>query len=232
MRPRIRLEVAVASAADAHAAADAGADRLELSAALELGGLTPTPGALAAARQSGLPVVTLLRPRPGGFCYTEAELSVMHRDLEWIDGEIAVGVLTTASEIDVRRLRRFPTARVVFHRAFDLVPDPFAALEQLIDIGVPRVMADAANHDLLRRLVEAARGRIAVLPAGGIRPANVRRLVERTGCSEVHGSFKRPAGDRNAPFGGHHETSADVVRQVRRILDRWTEGTPRQGSGR
>lgn len=219
MKSRIVLEVAVASAADAEVAAAAGADRLELSAALELDGLTPTPGALAGARRAGLPVVTVLRPRPGGFCYGEAELSVMLRDLEWIDGEVALGILNQASEIDVGRLRRFPASRIVFHRAFDLVPDPLAALEQLIELGVPRVMADAANHELLARLISAARGRIAVLPAGGVRPVNVRRLIARTGCNQVHGSFRRPAGDRTSPFGGHHETCGDAVRRVREILD-------------
>jgi len=225
MGTRILLEVAVASPADAAAAAGAGADRLELSCALEVGGLTPTPGALAGARAAGLPVVTLLRPRPGGFCYTEAELAVMLRDLEWMDGEVAVGLLTPAGEVDVPRLRRFPTARVVFHRAFDLVRDPLTAVERLIDLGVPRVMADGTDHDRLVRLVDAARGRIAVLPAGGVRPVNVRRLVQRTGCVQVHGSFKRPAGDRGGPFGGHYETSEDAVRRVRRILDRVSGAT-------
>src|SRR4051794_38265775 len=169
----------------------------------------------------------MLRPRPGGFCYSEAELSVMLRDLEWIDGEVTLGVLTSSCEIDVQRLGRFPTPRVVFHRAFDLVPDPLTALEQLIDLGVPRVMADAANHGLLARLIDAARGRIAVLPAGGVRPANVRRLVERTGCAGVHGSFKRTAGDRSSPFGGHHETCGDAVRRIREILDELSGGTTR-----
>jgi copper homeostasis protein CutC len=228
MGPRILLEVAVTSPADAATAAAAGADRLELSSALELGGLTPTPAALAGARAAGLPVVTLLRPRPGGFCYTEAELAVMLRDLEWMDGEVAVGVLTPAGEIDVPGLRRFPAPRVVFHRAFDLVRDPLAALERLIDLGVPRVMADGRSPDRLARLVDTARGRIAVLPAGGVRPGNARRLVERTGCTQVHGSFKRPAGDRGGPFGGHHETCGEAVRRARRILDQMGGGVKGQ----
>jgi copper homeostasis protein len=219
MGQHILLEVAVASRSDAEIAAAAGADRLELNAALELDGLTPTPGALAAARCAGLPVVTMLRPRPGGFCYSEAEILDMLRDLEWIESEIAVGILTDESEIDVVRLKRFPTHRVVFHRAFDLVPDPLTALEQLIDLGVPRVMADASNHQGLGRLINAARGRIVVLPAGGVRPENVRRLVQETGCDQVHGSFRRPAGSGTSPFGAHHETCGDSVRQVRKILD-------------
>src|SRR5262245_50171563 len=84
---RILLEVAVASAADAEN---------------------------VAARRAGLPIVTVLRPRPSGFCHSETELSVMLRDLEWIDGEVAVGILTAACEIDVQRLRRLPTPRIVF----------------------------------------------------------------------------------------------------------------------
>jgi copper homeostasis protein len=232
MNTRILLEVAVASAADSETAAGAGADRLELNAALEVDGLTPTPGALAGAQQAGLPIVTMLRPRPGGFCYSEAELSVMLRDLEWIDGEVAVGILTPTSEIDVQRLRRLPTPRVVFHRAFNLVPDPFRALEQLIDFGVPRVMADAANHELLARLIDAARGRIVVLPASGIRPTNVRRLVERTGCVQIHGSFKRPADDISSLFGGHQETCGDAVRRVRHILDEMSGITTRKRDDR
>lgn len=223
MNTRILLEVAVASAADAVTATAAGADRLELNAALELDGLTPTPGTLAGARRAGLPIVTMLRPRPGGFCYSEAELSVMLRDLEWIEGEVALGILTPASEIDVLRLARFPTPRVVFHRAFDLVPDPLTALEQLIDLGVPRVMANAANHELLARLIDAARGRITVLPAGGVRLTNVRQLVERTGCVQIHGSFKRLAGSHSL-FGGYYETCGDAVRQLREKLDEVSGG--------
>jgi copper homeostasis protein len=228
MNKRILLEVAVACLADAETAAAAGADRLELNAALELDGLTPTPSTLASVRRVGLPVVTMLRPRPGGFCYSESELSVMLHDLEWIDGEVAIGILTPEGEIDVQRLRRLPTSRVVFHRAFDLVPGPFTALEQLIDLGVQRVMADAANHELLARLIDHARGRIGIVPAGGVRPTNVRPLVERTGCVQVHGSFKRPVGDCSSSFGGHHATDGDAVRRVRNILDETSEITTRQ----
>jgi copper homeostasis protein len=80
-------------------------------------------------------------------------------------------------------------------------------------------MANAANHELLDRLIDMARGRIGILPAGGIRPANVRLLVERTGCVQIHGSFKRLHGRSTAPFGAHHETCGDTVRQVRNTLD-------------
>ena len=73
MTPHILLEVAVASAADARTAAAAGADQFEVSCGLELDGLTATLGTLAAVLAVGLPLVVLLRPRPGGFVYTAKE---------------------------------------------------------------------------------------------------------------------------------------------------------------
>jgi copper homeostasis protein CutC len=93
-------------------------------------------------------------------------------------------------------------------------------------------MADAANHELLTRLIDAACARIVVLPAGGVGPPNVRQLVERTGCVQIHGSFKRPAGDTSSPFRWHHETCGDTVRSVRYLLDEMSGITSRQTDGR
>lgn len=209
MTPRILLEVAVASVEDALAAQAGGADRLELNAALALGGLTPTPGLLHAVRDAvALPLVVMLRPRPSGFCYSRYELAVMERDLEWIgDLPVAVGVLTEGGEIDAQAMRRFVRPDTVCHRAFDLVPDPFAALERLIDLGIRRVMTSgqaataAKGADRIARLVDAARGRIEILPAAGIRPENVRDLIARTGCDQVHASLR---GSRTDPSMSHH----------------------------
>ena len=77
-----------------------------------------------------------------------------------------------------------------------------------------------------RILLEVAVASAADADAGADRrPANVRRLVERTGCVQIHGSFKRLAGDRLSPFGGHHETCGDAVRRVRDLLDEVSGGT-------
>jgi hypothetical protein len=146
MNTRTLLEVAVASAADAEAAAGAGADRLELNAALELGGLTPTPGALAGARRAGLPGVTMLRPRPGGFCYSEAELSVMRRDLEWVGGEVALGILTPASEPVLEVLLDFLAVEPLKEKPAR-VPEVEEGLAVLLD-EVAAVAADLQLHPL------------------------------------------------------------------------------------
>ena len=220
MQPRIILEVAIASVADARAACAAGADRVELSTALELDGLTPSAGLIAAVRAAcTVPIVLLVRPRPGDFVYSADELNVMQRDAETWPGEIAVGCLTAQGAIDEAALRRFDASRVVFHRAFDCVADPVRALETLIDHGVPRVMLHAANPERIARLRDQARGRIALLPAGGVRPGNVRTLLAATGCTQVHGSFKRAASRVDPLFGTFAEMCPQMVQQMRRILD-------------
>lgn len=211
---RVLLEVCVESVEDAVAAAAGGADRIELNSALSLDGLTPSPGLLAETRRLvRLPLVAMARPRAGDFDYSAAEFRVIERDVAHLldhgaDG-VAFGIVTGDGQIDTRRcrtiLRHIARAKreAVFHRAFDAVADPFQALDRLIDLGVCRVMTSggkasaAAGAGILARLVERAAGRIEVLPAGGIRPANARRLIERTGCDQLHTSLRDRTGRMN-----------------------------------
>jgi copper homeostasis protein len=228
---RVRLEVCIASAEDAEVAAGGGADRLELNSALELGGLTPSLGCLAETREATrLPVVAMIRPRPGGFCYSAGELRTLRRDadlaLEYGAAGIAFGVLTPDGRVDVARCRGIveivrqagAAEGAVFHRAFDYTPDPLEALEQLIDLGVRRVMTSGQRltaekgAGLIAELIRRSAGRIEVLPAAGIRPWNVTGLVARTGCDQVHASLreKRPdpslAARPGLPLAGGGET--------------------------
>jgi copper homeostasis protein len=199
------LETIVTSLDDARAAAAGGADRFELCGAMPLGGLTPTLGTLAAIKaEVPVPVMCMIRPREGGMAYTESEFAVMERDADLAlahgaDG-LVCGFLTPDGEVDVPRCRRFlqrlegvaPRRQVVFHRAFDVVVHPERALEQLLDLGFTRVLTSGRaaraleGLDQIRRTVEQARGRIEVLPGGGIRPDNVAEVVRRTGVDQVH----------------------------------------------
>lgn len=243
--PRPILEVAVGSVADAQAAAAGGADRLELNSALALGGLTPTYGLVHEVLHAvTLPVIAMVRPRPSGCSYSAAEFLVMRRDLEQLlslgVAGVAFGLLTAAGTVDVPRCRTLlqqigDQATAVWHRAFDLVPDAEVALEALIDAGVKRVMtsglAASATDGILTiaKLVEQARGRIEILPAGGIRPANVLEIVTKTGCTQVHAGLRKrqvdPTG-RVRPgvrFGTADDESyevvdAEAVRKMRSIL--------------
>jgi copper homeostasis protein len=153
----------------------------------------------------------MLRPRPGGFLYGEADLRVMRRDLNLLldhgaDG-IALGVLMETGEINVARCRDLIAEiasagrEVVFHRAFDVTPDPFVALEQLVDLGVTRILTSGQQEGayqgaaLIAELIRRAAGRIEILPAGGINRFTLNDVVTRTGCDQVHASLTRSFPD-------------------------------------
>jgi copper homeostasis protein len=202
---RILLEVCVASVDDALAAVAGGARRLELNSALPLGGLTPTAGLMAEViARVTVPVIAMVRPRPGGFCYSATDFDVMLCDAESLlkmgAAGLAFGVLHSNGEIDVPRCRRLRvvcgSADAVFHRAFDVTPDPVAALETLIALGFRRVMTSGQEESAyngvprITELIRVAAGRIEVLPAGGINRFTVADVVARTGCDQVHASLR------------------------------------------
>jgi copper homeostasis protein CutC len=237
---RILLEAAVTTCDEARAAADAGADRLELCTALELGGVTPSPGTFLAAREAvALPIYPLIRPRPGGFHYSDSAFETMLRDAEWFlshgaDG-IVFGILDAEGCIDrtgCAKLVAAAAGRAVFHRAFDFLNDRFSALEELVGLGFQRVLTSggeataAEGSAAIAKLVRAAAGRIEILPGGGIRPDNVMQLLHETGCRQVHGSFRTPlvndgqASPRLAKqMGEHWALEANAVRAMRQALD-------------
>ena len=206
MASRILLEICVGSVEDAITACTGGADRIELNAGLELGGLTPSMGTLIEVRRAvSIPVIAMVRPRPGHFCYSMAEFAVMQRDIELVlqhgADAVAVGMLQGDGQVDLERMRAVVSQAgkvpVVFHRAFDLTHDPGRALDQLIDMGVARILTSGQRATalegapLIAELIARAAGRIQVLPAGGIRAENVRELIAKAGCDEVHSSVRQ-----------------------------------------
>jgi copper homeostasis protein len=228
----IRLEICVASAEDCAVSEKAGADRVELNSALMLGGLTPSLGTVREARTiARLPIIGMIRPRGGGFCYSAAEFNAMQRDTELFLAEglagIAFGILTPEGAIDIARSKRIVQLAagrdVVFHRAFDVTPDPISALDQLIDMGVTRVMtsgqeASAYNGaENIAKYIKHAAGRIGILPAGGINRFTVADVLARTGCKEIHASLSTVTRDTSVKarpqvfFGGVLRPPEDEV---------------------
>lgn len=227
---QVLLEIAIGSVEDGLTAQAGGADRLELNSALPLGGLTPSLGTLIELKRSAtLPVMAMVRPRRGGFDYGDADFRVMRRDVDLLlehgaDG-IVFGVLNADGTVDVPRCRELVTQigdrPAVFHRAFDVTPDPFAALERLIDLGVKRVMTSGQEESayngtaLIAELIRRAAGRIEVLPAGGINRFTLRDVLERTGCDQVHAGLRTQRPDRSTAarpqvsFGGGVKSSEE-----------------------
>jgi copper homeostasis protein len=197
------VEICVDDVEGALAAGAAGADRVELCAALSEGGVTPSAGTLAAlgARAPALSVTVLVRPRGGDFVHSPIELAVVCADVSAARSilpvlGVTVGPLDPGGRVDRRALDAVVaaagTAPVTFHRAFDTLADQPAALEQLVDAGVTRVLTSGgaatalAGADRLRALVEQAAGRIEVMAGGGVRADHVAELVAATGVPAVH----------------------------------------------
>jgi len=233
------LEIAANSLASALAAQEGGASRIELCAALELGGLTPSLAQIALVRERlSIPVHVLVRPRAGDFAYGDEEHATMLVDIAHCaaagcDG-VVVGALTADGDVDMTRCRELVSAAdrldLTFHRAIDVCRDPTAALEAVIGLGFRRVLSSGGAASAregsanLRRLIEQADGRIEIMPGAGIDADNIAVLMAATGAREFHASAKRtlPSRMRFAPMdtlgmaGG--ETRSDAA-EVRRLVE-------------
>ncbi len=209
------IEVCCGSADDVIEAWHAGADRVELNSDLFHGGLTPTLGSLLVAkRETALPVMTMVRPREGGFCYTKAEFDVCREDARLLlthgaDG-LVFGFLHKNGEIDMERTRVLAEIALeagkeaVFHRAIDVVPDWKAAIDQLAELHITRILTSgqapdvAYGTDTVRRMIAYAAGRIQILPGAGVTPRNMARILEETGANQLHIAVHRTLPDPSA----------------------------------
>ncbi|NKJ40881.1 copper homeostasis protein CutC [Novosphingobium sp. SG720] len=204
------LEVCVEDAAGLAAALAGGAARVELCAALDLGGLTPPASLVALAARQPLPVHALARPRPGDFRYDAQDRALVRADLtsfaqaglagaviggggpEGLDCAALSGWVAHAH--DLGAARGFPLS-LTLHRVFDLLDDPLAGLETAVELGFDRILTSAGAVragdavDRFAALVRAARGRIAIMAGGGLDPAVVAAL-RAVGVTEFHASCR------------------------------------------
>jgi copper homeostasis protein len=194
------IEVCVDSVESAMAAEQGGADRVELCDNLLEGGTTPSAGAIELARKHlelGLQVI--IRPRGGDFCYSDIEFDIMQRDIAMAknlgaDG-IVIGVLRPDGSIDMDRtaalVEQARPLNVTFHRAFDVSRDPYQSLEDLISLGVDRILTSGQAFsvleglDLIAKLVKLAGDKIIIMPGGGTE-RNIQKVVSESGVKEVH----------------------------------------------
>ncbi len=222
MNEKPLLEICVDSLDSALAAQRGGANRVELCSNLHEGGVTPSAGLIAVARREiSIALHVMIRPRGGEFLYTPEEIEAMKRDIDITkqaraDG-VVLGILDAQGNVDVSRtselVERARPLSVTFHRAFDLAPDLFAALEDVMRAGAHRVLTSGGESKAedalptLAALVEKSAGRIAILVGGGIRDHNVKRIVQATGAREVHVGH---SGVAIAVAGAAHQRNAKV----------------------
>ncbi len=194
------VEVCANSFQSAINAQAAGAHRIELCAELAVGGITPSFGLIKKVLGAlSLPVHVLVRPRSGDFTYSKDEFEIIKEDIELCKqlgcAGIVSGVLNTHQGIDVERTQQLIALSrplsFTFHRAFDWVPDPALALNQLMAMGANRILTSGQQRaailglDLLKALKHQAKGRIELLPGGGINPKNATEF-KAAGFSEIH----------------------------------------------
>lgn len=198
------LEVCCGNLDSVKAAVEGGAQRVELCSRLEVDGLTPLWEDLREARSlyPQLKIHVLIRPREGDFCYSAKEVDKMAADIEialalGADG-LVLGALDEKDDVDQAVIQELlavaePWApALTFHRAFDVCRRPFDALETIEGMGFHRILtsgqAPSAQEgtDMLREL--QSRTQLIILPGGGINASNARRILELSGCSELHAS--------------------------------------------
>jgi copper homeostasis protein len=199
------IEIATTDFTTTKSAAEGGADRIELCAALSDGGTTASYGTIKKCREAfNVQLFPIIRTRSGDFLYTDEEFEIMMNEATLCkdlgcDG-IVIGLLNKNGEIDIKRASKlielaYPL-EVTFHRAFDRCKDPFEALEQLIETGCQRILTSGQQPaapqgiDLITQLVKAANERIIIMPGSGVRKENIKELAEKTGAKEFHSSLR------------------------------------------
>jgi copper homeostasis protein len=185
-----------------------GAVRVELCDNPIEGGTTPSYGAIKKVREKiSILLYPILRPRSGNYFYSDEEFAILKDDIEickqlGCDG-ISVGISKLNAEIDTERLKRVVewagAMGVTCNRVFDCAPDPFKALEDVINCGCERILTSgqkAAAPDatsLLKELVEKACDRIIIMPGAGVKSSNIAQLKKESGAKEFHSSARKIA---------------------------------------
>ncbi len=205
------LEIAVFNIDSAIAAAQAGADRLELCENPQDGGTTPSYGFMKTVRKLvTIPIFPIIRPHGGDFLYSESAFGVMQKDIALakelgFEG-VVLGLLNPNGTINADRTAQlvelaYPM-EVTFHRAFDRCNQPLEALETIIQTGCSRILTSGQHpnafdaKELIQQLVQQASDRIIIMPGSGVRASNIQTLANFTGVQELHSSARKsvPSG--------------------------------------
>lgn len=191
-------------------AMQAGARRIELCDNLAVGGTTPSYGVTKAAVELAAnydtTIMTMIRPRGGDFVYTDMEIAIMLEDIRLTaqagSQGVVFGTLTADKKLDKPNLEKLIAAskgmEIVFHMAFDELSeeDQLEAIDWLSQAGVTRILTRAGvSGDSLEkrfahyhRILEHAKGKIEILPGGGIDLDNRQTFIEQLGVTQLHGT--------------------------------------------
>ncbi len=247
---RILLEVGVTDVDGARLAEQAKADRLELCSGLEVGGLTPSPGCFLEVRESvQIPIYVLLRPLQRRVHLLRSAIQNDATRCAMVHEARANGIVfgivqnhNGLNRVDADRCRVLVEqvgGKAVFHRAFDFIADPLSALEELGEIGFERIQTSGGCSSAVEGIDKIAAWiahpgcKVEILPAGGIRPETVGKLLVETHADQVHASLRAPIDDPSLganraiakgmgaldPDAGWQTTSGELIQAMRKALD-------------
>lgn len=195
-------EVCVESYQGAVLAAKAGATRIELCGDLSCGGTTPSYETIKRTIEKlQIPVMVMIRPRGGDFCYTNDEFSIMREDIricrELGAAGVVFGLLNRDHSIDIERISELAhLARplmVTFHKAIDSAKDIPLSVEQLKTIGVDRILSSGGQKtaiegcEMLRKMIEITGDQLNIIVAGKVTWENFDEVVRLIPAKEYHG---------------------------------------------
>ena len=195
------LEACVNSAVSAVEAEKGGADRVELCENMTEGGCTPGAGSISYARTHlRIGLFVMIRPRGADFCYTLQEFEIMKQDIKvakelGADG-VVFGILKPDGSIDKDRMSELADLarpmEITCHRAFDMTRDPYEAMEDLISLGIERILTSGQSDSaltgapLIRDLISKSKNKIILMPGHGVKEHNLEEVIRATGADEFH----------------------------------------------
>lgn len=180
-----------------------GANRIELCDNLGEGGTTPSYGTIKKVLENiNLPINVIIRPRGGNFIYSKVEKEIMYADIEICKelgvNAIVIGALTENRKVDkdfIKNVKEISgNLNITFHMAFDEIVDKKSAIDELVELGVDRILTKGGevsalnNLDTLQELIEYANDRIIIIPGAGITKENRDLVIEKTNAKEIHGT--------------------------------------------
>ncbi len=227
------FEFCIDSIDGAIAAQQYGVKRVELCAALGVGGLTPSYGLIQQCAQYQAEVHVMIRHIEGGFVYSKEDIAIMQQDIKMAKQAGAKGVvfgcLTEQNALDLNaNITLIETARdlgleVTFHRAFDFIKDTEEALTSLINLGVNRILTSGQQAkaidgiDTIKTLAKQANGEIQIMAGSGVNANNAKALAE-TGIDALHFTIHH-TNKETATFGMGSRTEIDKEK-IKGILNK------------
>lgn len=179
-----------------------GANRVELCENLSVGGTTPSYGTVKLCLEKlGIDIFPMIRPRGGNFIYSDDEIEIMKEDIKVFKNlgvkAVVFGILTEDNKINLKQMEELVNLshpmEVTFHKAIDELENPLDWIEDLIKIGVKRILTSGCKttalegKDMINKMIEKANGKLKIVVAGKVTKENLAELEKLIPANEFHG---------------------------------------------